>query len=213
MVKKHLLTITRNTIRVETLPAGESEWEYRISGGVKFSLILITTKHTSSDARVSVKLIGKGSAATITGILIAKNNEKFVLQTSQVHAAPETISDLLVKTVLRDSATCVYDGGIRVEKKAQKTDAYQRNENLLLSDQAHAESKPTLEILANDVRCTHGATAGPIDESELWYLATRGIGRLAGEQLVVDGFINSAIERVEDPKIRKNLRNRFHLAV
>ena len=131
------------------------------------------------------------------------------LHTMQVHEAPDTTSDLLVKTVLRDHAKCLYDGGIRVEKAAQKTDAYQRNENLLLSEHAYAESKPSLEILANDVRCTHGATAGPIDEEELWYLATRGITKDKGEGLIALGFIASALMRIDNVQARRKLQRRF----
>lgn len=209
MVKKHVLTVKKDMTRVEAIPAGESAWEYRIGAGVKFSVVLMATKHTSSDTQVVVKLMGRGSSATITGILVASGEEKIVLHTSQVHQAPETTSDLLIKTVLSDRAKCLYDGGIRVEKAAQKTNAYQRNENLLLSGRAYAESKPSLEILANDVRCTHGATAGPIDEDQLWYLQTRGIGLASGQRLVVDGFVASALERIEDRLVRDRLAAHF----
>ncbi len=209
MVKKHVFTVKRNTVHVEPLPSGESMWEYRVSAGVKLDLVLTTKKNKSADARVVVKLTGRGSAATITGILVAKGEEKLVLHTSQVHQAPDTTSDLLIKTILSDHARCLYDGGIRVEKSAQKTDAYQRNENLLLSGRAYAESKPSLEILANDVRCTHGATAGPIDEEQLWYLQTRGIGVESGQRLVVDGFIQSALTRIGDGRVRDRLQKYF----
>jgi Fe-S cluster assembly protein SufD len=89
-----------------------------------------------------------------------------------------------------------------VEKKAQKTDAYQRNANLLLSETAYAESKPSLEILANDVRCTHGATVGPVSDEELWYLATRGIPKKQAESLIVEGFFKSALEFVDDESVK-----------
>jgi Fe-S cluster assembly protein SufD len=131
--------------------------------------------------------------ATITGILIGTEHTKQILHTMQIHTAPNTTSDLLVKTVLSDHASSFYDGGIRIEKSAQKSDAYQKNENLLLSDHAFAESKPSLEILANDVRCSHGATMGPINEEQLWFLTSRGISKKQAEELIVAGFIQDAL--------------------
>ena len=108
-----------------------------------------------------------------------------------------------------DHAACLYDGGIRVEKEAQKTDAYQRNENLLLSEGAHAQSKPSLEILANDVRCTHGATVGKIPEDQLWYLATRGIGKKRGQGLIVSGFLGSALVSIDDTSVVESIKERI----
>lgn len=211
MPQKHHFTIKDDSTRVEAIPAGESAWEYRVGTGVTFSLILTSQKNITAQARVTVRLTGRGAKVIITGIFIAAGETKLTLHTMQVHAAPDTTSDLLVKTVLSDHARCLYDGGIRVEKKAQKTDAYQRNENLLLSGHAYAESKPSLEILANDVRCTHGATAGPIDPEQIWYLATRGVSPARAASLIAQGFIASALVRIEDEKIRGDLQQ--HLIV
>lgn len=180
-------------IHVE-IPDGKSAREYTVKRGEKLSLFL--TGFSSFDATITVKLTGAGGSATITGILIGKGNMRQVLHTMQIHKAPETTSDVLVKTVLSGHAACLYDGGIRVEKQAQKTDAYQRNENLLLSDHAYVQSKPSLEILANDVRCTHGATVGHINEEQLWYLTSRGISPQNAEVLIARGFIQSALDRV-----------------
>lgn len=197
--------MSMDAIRIEVLPAGVSRWEYRVKQGVVLTLIIIGTDTHGSDAYITVKLMGRGSTATITGILIARGDTKVTLHTLQVHGAPDTTSDLLIKSVLSDHAKSVYDGGIRVEKSAQKTNAYQRNENLLLSGRAYAESKPSLEILANDVRCTHGSTTGPIDPEELWYLATRGIGKNAAEKIITEGFIQKALMRIEDSSIIEKL--------
>jgi Fe-S cluster assembly protein SufD len=186
-----------------TVPSGKSEWKYRVTRGVKLSLTF--TSQSSCDACITVTLVGKGASATITGICIGKGSTKQVLHTMQIHEAPETTSNVLVKTVLSGHAACVYDGGIRVEKLAQKTDAYQRNENLLLSDHAFARSRPSLEILANDVRCTHGATVGSIDKEQLWYLASRGLPRHQAEALLVRGFISSALERVIDKNAKRSI--------
>lgn len=175
---------------------GENNLEYRVPAGTAFSLLLSAVHIRKAEVNLRVRLKGKGASATITGIIIESGEEMIHLHTTQSHEAPETTSDLLIKTVLSDRAKCLYDGGIRVEKAAQKTDAYQRNENLLLSGRAYAESKPSLEILANDVRCTHGSTTGPIDENELWYLSTRGIDKDTGERLITEGFVRSALMRV-----------------
>jgi Fe-S cluster assembly protein SufD len=182
---------------------GQNNLEFRVLAGKTLNLVLVGT--VNFDARLTVRLTGIDSNATITGILIGKGDIRQTLHTMQIHEAAGTTSDLLVKTVLSDRAKCLYDGGIRVEKKARKTNAYQRNENLLLSGRAYAESKPSLEILANDVRCTHGSTTGPVDEQELWYLTTRGIPKAAGEKLITEGFIRSALMRIGDKGIINKL--------
>lgn len=184
---------------LKKIPAGKSKFSFNVGKQKSLTLVLVAKK--SSKASVRIRLTGRGASAKIIGIVVGADEEKIMLHTMQVHEAPETTSDLLVKSVLSGHAKCLYDGGIRVEKNAQKTDAYQRNENLLLSPKAYSESKPSLEILANDVRCTHGATAGPIDPEQLWYLATRGITKTHGENLITEGFINSALERVGDKRI------------
>lgn len=180
---------------------GKNDREFRVPKGTDLKLTLVSLHVKKAEVSLRVRLTGKGAKATITGIIVGGGDEKVTIHTMQVHEAPETTSDLLVKTVLSDHAKCLYDGGIYVSKKAQKTDAYQRNENLLMSGRAYAESKPSLEILANDVRCTHGSTTGPIDTEQLWYLSTRGIGFRRGEQLIMKGFISSALMRVGDSSI------------
>ncbi len=181
--------------------AREGENSFKFVVKTNLTLVLMATHLKNAKVSLTVFLGAKGASASITGIVVGSGEGKVFLHTMQIHNAPDTTSDLLVKSVLSDHAKFLYDGGIRVEKKAQKTDAYQRNENLLLSGRAYAESKPSLEILANDVRCTHGATAGPVDPQEVWYLSTRGIPRAAGEKLIVEGFIGSALERIADKSI------------
>jgi len=188
---------------------GKNNHEFQVKTGGVLAIALIAVHLKDAEVHLRVRLVGKGATAAITGIIVGGAEEKLSLHTMQQHEAPDTTSDLLIKTVLSDHAKCLYDGGIRVEKKAQKTDAYQRNENLLLSGRAYAESKPSLEILADDVRCTHGATTGPIDDEQLWYLKTRGIGQAEGEQLIVNGFIQSALTRIADVGVRDKLQKHF----
>src|SRR6202043_2476059 len=113
----------------------------------------------------------------VTGAYFADGDQHPAYDTFQEHLAPSTQSDFAFKGALREQATAVWRGMIRVEEEAQKTNAYQENRNLLLSDGAHADSIPGLEILANDVRCTHGATLGRVNREELFYLMTRGLSR------------------------------------
>jgi Fe-S cluster assembly protein SufD len=203
MGNTHIFTIKKNVTRVEVLPAGVSEREYRVVRGVRLSLVI--TGAGSFDTHITVRLVGTGATATIRGILIGTGDSTQALHTLQVHEAPSTTSDLLVKTVLSGTATCLYDGGIRVEKSAQKTDAYQRNENLLLSDNAYVESKPSLEILANDVRCKHGSSTGPINQDEVWYLESKGIQKTEATRLIIQGFLHNALELIQDDMIKKDL--------
>lgn len=175
---------------------GENTREFLVQSGTNLSLFFLADQVRKATVHIRVRLVGRGAAATITGVVVGDKEDAVAIRTMQSHEAPETTSDLLVKTILSGHAKCLYDGGIRVEKSAQKTDAYQRNENLLLSEHAYAQSKPSLEILADDVRCTHGATVGPVDEDQLWYLMSRGISRSEGEALLVRGFIQSALDRI-----------------
>jgi len=150
-------------------------------------------------------LKGSGSTTEIVGLFFADQTQHLDLDTLQDHAAPHTTSELLLKGVIRDRARTVYQGLIRVHKDAQGTDAYQANRNLLLSDQAHADSIPSLEIENNEVRCTHGATVGQIDEEHLFYLMTRGLTRKEATKIMIDGFFMQVIERIPLPTIQEKL--------
>ena len=123
----------------------------------------------------------------------------------QDHVSPHTASDLLYKNALDDRARTTFGGLIRVEPHAHFTDAYQKVRNLLLSDDAEANSMPGLEILADNVRCTHGATSGQIDEDELFYLRTRGIPIKTAQHLIVTGFLNEVVRRLDQPAIAAHL--------
>ena len=126
--------------------------------------------------------------------------------TRQDHAAPNTRSDLLYKTGLKDKSRVVWKGMIRVEKDAQKTDAYQKDDNLILSNEARADSIPGLEIEANDVRCTHGATAGQVDPEMVFYAQARGVERDTAIRLIVEGFFANVYDRIALEPVRETLR-------
>ena len=150
-------------------------------------------------------LAGRGATSRVTGAYFADGSQHLDYDTYQLHAAPDTTSDFAFKGALRDSAATVWRGMIRVEEGAQKTNAYQENRNLLLSKTATANSIPGLEILANDVRCTHGATLSQVDREQLFYLMARGLPRAEAERLIVRGFFQDVLDRIELAPVREAL--------
>jgi Fe-S cluster assembly protein SufD len=155
--------------------------------------------------RIQNDLAGPGAESRVTGAYFADGEQHLDYDTFQEHIAPNTTSDFAFKGALRDKASAVWRGMIRVEKDAQKTNAYQENRNLMLSTQAHADSIPGLEILANDVRCTHGATLGQVDREQLFYLMARGLSRAEAERLIVRGFFQDILDRIELEPVRETL--------
>jgi Fe-S cluster assembly protein SufD len=147
-----------------------------------------------------------GSGADVHGVMLARGRQHLSYHTRQLHRAGATRSDLLYRGVLMDRARIVWRGMIRVEKGAVKTDAYQRNDNLMLSDHARADSIPGLEILADDVRCTHGATAGHVDEEQVFYMMNRGLDRHQAVHLIVEGFFAAVLDRIPVATVRAALR-------
>lgn len=134
----------------------------------------------------------------IFGLYVGKNNDNFLVQTIQKHKAQSSTSNLFIKGVFYDDAKFQYKGLVRIEKKAQKSHAYQKNQNLILSDKVFVQSKPYLEILANDVFCTHGSTTGKLNKDEIYYLESRGVENKKAQDLLVNGFINDIIFKVKE---------------
>jgi Fe-S cluster assembly protein SufD len=153
--------------------------------------------------RIQNDLAGSGATSRVTGAYFADGEQHLDYDTFQEHIAPNTTSDFAFKGALRDHATAVWRGMIKVEKDAQKTNAYQENRNLILSERAHADSIPGLEIEANDVRCTHGATISPVNRDELFYAMARGISRGEAERLIVRGFFTDVLNRIELEPVRE----------
>jgi Fe-S cluster assembly protein SufD len=152
------------------------------------------------------KLIGRGARSDMLAVSVAEGSQQFDQRTLQDHQQPDTQSDLLYKNSLNDKARTIFSGLIRVQPHAHRTDAYQKVRNILLSDDAEANSMPGLEILADEVKCSHGATSGQIEEEELFYLKSRGISDEAAKGLIVFGFLNEAIERLSDRPVADRLR-------
>jgi Fe-S cluster assembly protein SufD len=153
--------------------------------------------------RIQNDLNGRGATSRVTGAYFADGTQHLDYDTFQEHIAPDCESDFAFKGVLRDEATAVWRGMIRVEQDAQKTNAYQECRNLMLSPATHAVPIPGLEILANDVRCTHGATVGRVNREDLFYLMSRGLKRPEAERLIVRGFFQDVLDRIELEPVRE----------
>ena len=162
----------------------------------------------ASQSRVETKgsLLDKGANFENYSFVSGKNEQLFDQRTEQHHIAPYCSSNLLSKNVLQDEAKTVFAGMIRVDKDAQQTNALQTNRNLVLTKEAEADSLPGLEILANDVKCTHGATTSRLDQEELFYLLSRGIDRKTAESLISLGFLEEIIEKIPSENISTELR-------
>jgi Fe-S cluster assembly protein SufD len=156
-------------------------------------------------AQVESVLTGEGSFSEMLGLYFADSDQHFAQRTLQEHAVPNTTSDLLYKGALKEVSRSEYSGLIKVAKGAQGTDAYQANRNIVLSERAVARSIPQLEIEANEVRCTHGATVSPVEEEHIFYLMSRGIDRVTAQKLVVFGFFGDVLDRIRVPELREEL--------
>lgn len=152
--------------------------------------------------RTETLLAGEGAHAKVTGAYAPHARQHVDYDTTQEHGAPNTTSDLAFRGILTNRASAVWRGMIKVDPGAQKTDAFQECRNLLLSKRAHADAIPGLEILANDVRCTHAAAIAQVDPEQLFYLRSRGLPEPAAQRLVIEGFMAELVERFEAGAIR-----------
>jgi Fe-S cluster assembly protein SufD len=155
--------------------------------------------------RMETNLAGEGSHGKVTGAYAGHARQHLDFDTTQEHAAANTVSDLAFRGVLTDRSNAVWRGMIKVDPGAQQTDAFQESRNLLLSKKAHADAIPGLEILANDVRCTHAAAIAQIDPEQVFYLMSRGIPRPVATRLVIEGFLAELVERFEEGPVREQL--------
>jgi Fe-S cluster assembly protein SufD len=152
-----------------------------------------------------VALIGDGADCQVNGVMFTEGKQHLSYHTLQHHQAPHTHSDLLYKAALQDVSRTVWRGMIKVDRNAQKTDGYQRNDNLMLADHARSDSIPGLEIEADDVRCTHGSTAGRVDEEQIFYARCRGLTRKEAIRTIVAGFFQQVFDRITIESVRKAL--------
>ncbi len=158
-----------------------------------------------SQVSQSVSLVGRGARSQVNGVMFTQGKQQLTYNTLQHHQAPDCRSDFLYKAALQDESRTVWRGMIEVDQVAQKTDGYQRNDNLLLSDHARADSIPGLEILADDVRCTHGSTSGKVDEELIFYAQSRGFTRREAVRMIVTGFFQQIFDRITIESVREAL--------
>ncbi|MBA63556.1 MAG: Fe-S cluster assembly protein SufD [Planctomycetaceae bacterium] len=152
-----------------------------------------------------VVLDGEGARSQMNGVLFTENKQHLSYHTQQYHKKANCHSDFLYKTALQDKSHTVWRGMIKVDEGAQQTDGYQRNDNLLLSNNARADSIPGLEIEADDVRCTHGSTSGKVDEEMIYYAQCRGFTRMEAMRLIVTGFFQQIFDRITIDSVRDAL--------
>lgn len=160
-------------------------------------------------AFVESDLVGEGAKSEVLGVVLAQGRQHYDMDAQQNHRVGNTVSDVLCHVALTDRARSVFAGNILCEPGAQKIDGYQQNRNLLLSDQARADSMPRLEIEANDVRCTHGASFATYDGDQRFYLQTRGLTAFEAERLLVTGFFAEVIGRLEHEVVGEWLATRL----
>ena len=191
-----------NIILIDSL-AGQKK--FTVGQNEKKTFIIYLAENNSQTGEVDIIINGSGSEVKILGMILGSERQVLRLYTLQDHQKEQSVSDLLIKSVLFGSAKFYYEGLIRIGKSAQKSNAYQKNDNILMSKGTWADSRPKLEILANDVRCTHGATVGRLDDEKMYYLSTRGLSGKESAALLLSGFFYDAALRIDDLKIRGQL--------
>ncbi|MEA3502422.1 MAG: Fe-S cluster assembly protein SufD [Actinomycetota bacterium] len=156
---------------------------------------------------LDVGLVGRGSSANVVGAYFGEENQILDYRYFMRHVGTNTRSDMYLKGAVEDDARSVFTGMIRIEETGQKTEAYQTNRNLILSDGASAQSVPNLEILANDVKCGHGSTVGPLDVEQRYYLMSRGLGPDRADRLQIRGFFEEALQKLPHPELATSVRS------
>ena len=177
-----------------------------LAEGASLTMANLNLGASLSKAHLVTRLAGPDASTRVYGFVFGRNRQHIDQHTLQDHLAPHTTSNLEFRAALQDESRMIYTGLIRIASSAQQTNAYQSNHNLLLSRTAHAETIPMLEILADDVQCKHGASTGPIDEEQAFYLMSRGLPRQAAERLIVMGFVESIIQQVPFEPLQIRLR-------
>ncbi len=177
----------------------------RIAGNASLQWTVGGLGSRLSHIHQDVHLDGRGAEAQVNGVSFVTDKQTLSYYTQQTHHQPDTHSDLLYKEVVRDRARAIWRGMIKVDKPAQKTDGYQRNDALMLTNDARVDAIPGLEIEADDVRCTHGATAGRVDEDQVLYCMSRGLTRFEAMHIIVEGFFQQVFDRIPVEVVRETL--------
>ena len=196
-------------VRLQRWDAGAREFLLQratLARGSTLTMANLTLGAALSKTHIITRLAGEGASAKLHGFVFGHGTQHVDQHTLQDHQAPHTTSDLQFKAALQDESRMIYTGLIRIGKSAQQTNAFQANHNLILSQGARAETIPMLEILADDVQCKHGASIGPIDDEQAFYLMSRGVPRDVAQRLIVMGFIEPIIQQVPFAPLQERLR-------
>lgn len=187
--------------------------QLEVQAGQKADIVLLVMPGISCDVRLDVTLAGEGAEANIYGAYVCGGQEKVKIAVDMHHDVPLCNSRQLFKGIAGGSSRVDFYGKIIVAQDAQKTEAYQENHNILLSDDAKVDTKPQLEIYADDVKCSHGATIGRLNEEEQFYMRSRGITLEDAKVLQMISFLAPVLENVQDPAQREELTSRLEDAI
>lgn len=196
-------------IHLQRWPAG---WRHflkqnaRLDRDAALHTLVVATGGDFGRADFGSDLNAPGASARLYGLVFGDGEQRFTHHTHQNHRAPSTTSDLLFKAALRDNARSVYTGLVKIAPEAQKSNAYQASKNILLSKGARANAIPMLEILADDVKCGHGAAVGSLDDDQRFFLMSRGLSREEAERAIVEGFFEDVLQRIPVPGMPDRLR-------
>ena len=175
----------------------------------KAEVVVVVLSDVSCDLKMDVELVGEGAEANIYGVYVCGSDEKVRIAVDMYHKVPHCCSRQLFKGIAGGVSRVDFYGKITVAQDAQRTEAYQENHNLLLTDGAKVDTKPQLEIYADDVKCSHGATIGRLDEEEQFYMRSRGISLEDAKVLQMISFIAPVLENIQDEAEREALASEF----
>ncbi len=177
--------------------------------GSKLVYVIIAHAHNDGKTLISFELAGEHSEAQFYGFVVGRGKKSFRIETVARHTAPRSISRFYLREAMFDGSSLDYKGNLRIEREAQQSDAHLSSRSLLLSADAHVNSVPALEILADDVKAGHSATIGRLDEESLFYLYSRGLDKKTAEHMMINAFFASQTRMIEDAKTRKTVEKKI----
>ena len=180
---------------------------YTVQAGEKLALTFVILPGESRDVDLSIDLVGEGAEADIKGLYLCSADERVNFRILMHHRAPGCVSHQLINGIAGGASKVTFDGRIVVASDAQQTEAYQENHNILLSEAAHVETTPQLEIYADDVKCSHGATTGRLDEDALFYMRTRGVPVQEARVLQMLSFLFPVIPAGREEEVERAIRS------
>lgn len=212
-----IILLENSKLRYEELQLGSLDKNsvIKLERGATLEHVIFSGNNHSHSAKMQLELLGEGASANLAVLFAVKNGDQASHKIALLHSAPHAQSRQLIKGIIQEGGRASFDGAVHVARNAQKTAASQVNKNLLLGPKAFIDTKPTLEIQADDVKCTHGATVGRISDEELFYLQSRAIPRALAQNMLVRGFAKEVILSAQDEVLRsrfeKILNSEFFL--